>query len=66
METMYSVYDEETTEKARDVCRRFGICESGGSDYHGTTKPTSALGKGRGNLQIPYEFYEKLKDLQQA
>lgn len=63
METMYSTYDDETTQKAREVSRRFGICESGGSDFHGANKPHIALGTGQGNLQIPYEFYEKLKSL---
>ena len=63
METMYSTYDDETTAKAREVCRRFGLCESGGSDFHGANKPHIALGKGKGNLQIPYEFYERLKEL---
>lgn len=66
METMYSTYDEETTQKAREVCRRFGIQESGGSDFHGANKPHISLGKGQGNLEIPYEFYEKLKSLQEA
>ena len=63
METIYTTYDGETTQKAREICRRFGICESGGSDFHGANKPKIALGKGYGNLCIPYEFYEKLKAL---
>lgn len=63
METMYSTYDEDMTQKAREVCRRFGICESGGSDFHGANKPHISLGKGKGNLCIPYEFYEKLHEL---
>ena len=62
METMYSLYDEKTTEKARKVAKRFGILESGGSDFHGANKPHIQLGKGQGNLCIPYEFYEKLRD----
>ena len=63
METIYSTYDDATTEKAKEVCRRFGICESGGSDFHGANKPKISLGKGFGNLRIPYEFYERLKSL---
>ena len=63
METLYSTYDDETTQKAREVCRRFGICESGGSDFHGANKPKISLGKGLGNLRIPYEFYAKLYEL---
>lgn len=63
METIYSTYDDATTKKAKEVCRRFGICESGGSDFHGANKPKISLGKGYGNLQIPYGFYERLKSL---
>ena len=63
METIYSTYDDATTKKAKEVCRRFGICESGGSDFHGANKPKISLGKGFGNLRIPYEFYERLKSL---
>ena len=63
METIYSTYDDATTKKAKEVCRRFGICESGGSDFHGANKPKISLGKGFGNLRIPYGFYERLKSL---
>ena len=63
METMYTMYDAETTAKAREVSRRFGLLESGGSDFHGANKPHIALGKGENNLCIPYEFYEKLRAL---
>lgn len=63
METMYTMYDDATTERARQVCRRFGLLESGGSDFHGANKPHISLGKGEGNLCIPYEFYEKLHAL---
>ena len=66
METIYSTYDDETTEKAKEVCRRFGICESGGSDFHGANKPKISLGKGFGNLRIPYGFYERLKSLKKT
>lgn len=63
METIYSLYDDETSRRAKEVCARFGLCESGGSDFHGANKPDISLGKGKGNLTIPYEFYEKLKSL---
>lgn len=64
METMYSMYDDATTARAREVCRRHGLCESGGSDFHGANKPHISLGTGEGNLSIPYEFYETLRALQ--
>lgn len=62
METMYTMYDAETTTKAREVCRRFGLLESGGSDFHGANKPHITLGKGENDMSIPYEFYEKLRE----
>ena len=63
METLYSTYDDATTAKAKEICAAFGLLESGGSDYHGKNKPHIALGKGMGNLEIPYTFYENLRAL---
>ena len=47
----------------KSLAKKYGLLESGGSDFHGANKPHIALGTGQGNLQIPYEFYEKLKSL---
>ena len=66
MEVLYSMYDEETTEKSKKVCERFGLQASGGSDFHGANKPRIALGKGYGNLSIPYEYYERLRELKNS
>ena len=60
METLYTEYDRETTLKARAMAQRFGLGQSGGSDFHGAAKPGIALGKGRGSLAVPFEFYEAL------
>jgi len=62
METVYSTYDEITTQRVKQIAYRFGLLESGGSDFHGENKPDISVGKGRGNLQIPIEFLEKLKN----
>lgn len=63
METEYSEYDPETTRLARETAARFGLAQSGGSDYHGTIKPGLSLGTGRGNLAVPHVFYETLAAL---
>jgi hypothetical protein len=63
METMYSMYSPETTARAREVCLRYGLHESGGSDFHGANKPHISLGRGEDNLEIPYEFYKNLRAL---
>ena len=61
IETRYSEYDEEMTAKAASLAEEFSLGQSGGSDFHGQTKPHISLGTGRGNLLIPYEFYENMR-----
>ena len=63
MEIMYTLYSDDTAAKAAQVCKRFGLLPSGGSDFHGANKPGILIGKGKGNLSIPYEFYEDLRAL---
>ncbi|MBR5797743.1 MAG: PHP domain-containing protein, partial [Clostridia bacterium] len=50
METLYATYDEKTTALSRAIAHEYGLCESGGSDFHGERKPDIALGTGKGNL----------------
>ncbi len=61
METLYSTYDEETTALSRAIASEYGLCESGGSDFHGSRKPDISLGTGKGNLSVPCDFLTKLK-----
>lgn len=62
METIYSKYSEETSEKARRIAHEFGLLESGGSDFHGAAKPTVELGTGiGGNVAVPMELLEALR-----
>ena len=61
METRYSTYDQETTALAHSIAVEYGLCESGGSDFHAANKPDIALGSGKGNLAVPYEFLDKLR-----
>ena len=61
IETLYSKFSDEETRMAKELAMRFGLKESGGSDFHGTAKPEISLGTGCGNLCIPYEFAERLR-----
>lgn len=61
IETHYTTYDEETTKLAIAVAEEFGLKQSGGSDFHGEAKPDIDLGVGRGNLRVPYQFYEDMR-----
>lgn len=62
MEVYYSTYDIKTTALAKDLAARYGILESGGSDFHGANKPDISIGTGRGDLRIPGALLEMLKN----
>lgn len=61
METDYSTYSPETAALARSIADSHGLLRSGGSDWHGERKPDISLGIGRGDLFVPYEYFEALK-----
>ena len=60
IETIYTEFDEEMTNTAISLAEEFGLKQSGGSDFHGKTKPDIMLGVGWGNLKIPYKFYKDM------
>ena len=60
IETNYTEFDEKMTQCAVNLAQEFDLKQSGGSDYHGAAKPWISLGRGRGNLAVPYAFYEDL------
>ncbi len=40
---------------------KHNLLVTGGSDFHGSFKPKIDIGRGYGNLRVPYELLEKLK-----
>ncbi len=60
METQYVEYTPNQRKLSEALVEKHGILQSGGSDFHGDTKPLRRLGVGHGDLCIPFEFYEKL------
>ena len=61
MEVAYSTYDDATAACAARLADEFGLLPSGGSDYHGTKKADIKMGTGRGTLQVPAEWVDRLK-----
>lgn len=61
MECLYSGYTAEQSEYLRGIARRFGLCVTGGSDFHGSRKRRIDLGSGTGELAVPYELLELLR-----
>ena len=60
IETDYSTYDAYETKCAQKLALGNGLLFSGGSDYHGKAKTLIRLGVGKGNLNIPMEYYTEL------
>ena len=61
VEGYYSEYTEEMQEKYQNMAKELGLLISGGSDFHGEKKPQIQIGKGKGNLKIPYSILEEMK-----
>lgn len=61
LESYYSRHDALETELLVSLARRHGIAPTGGSDFHGSTKPDLALGRGTGSLAVPDELLVELE-----
>lgn len=62
MEAIYCTYTPSEERQMKELARQNGLLLSGGSDFHGKTKPNLNLGTGYGKLYIPYEILEKIKE----
>ena len=61
IEAIYSTYRWMDESRVKCLARKYELCITGGSDFHGSNKPDIDLGIGRGNLKIPYELWTNLK-----
>ena len=62
VEVYYSEHNKYFTNFLLSQASRLGLLVTGGSDFHGANKPDIKLGRGFGNLQVPYECFVKLKE----
>lgn len=62
VEGYYTEFTPEMETTFRAFAQTLGLLLSGGSDFHGANKPTIAIGKGYGNLEIPYSLLDALKE----
>ena len=44
-----------------DLAEKYALVTSGGSDFHGENFPDIALGRGRGNLEVPDSIVRPLQ-----
>jgi len=62
IEAFYTEHSQAQTLEYRALARRFDLVLSGGSDFHGATKPGVELGRGRGNLRVDISILETLRE----
>lgn len=56
VECYYTYHTVELTERLLARCKKHSLLATGGSDYHGSTKPQVQLGIGAGRLRVPIEL----------
>ncbi len=61
LEVHYSTHKPQQTADYLSVAKRLDLLVTGGSDFHGLTKPDIEVGVGRGNLRVPEKLLEPLK-----
>lgn len=62
IEAVYSSYSGADQRDMRRLAKKYDLLLSGGSDFHGTNKPTLQLGNGYGKLFVPEEFLDIQKE----
>ena len=61
IEAIYCTYSPAEEREMKQLAEKNGLLISGGSDFHGTTKPKLNLATGYGKLHIPHEVLETIK-----
>lgn len=61
IEGYYTDYTPDMESRYRAMAEELGLVISGGTDYHGANKPHISIGKGKGDLEIPYSVLDGLR-----
>lgn len=61
IEAIYCTYSTGEEREMKEFARKNNLLISGGSDFHGSTKPKLELATGYGKLYIPYSVLENIK-----
>lgn len=52
IEVYYSSHTQNDSMRLKEMCLRYGLLPTGGSDFHGSNKPDISIGSGRGGLRV--------------
>ena len=61
IEVHYSTHTKRQTTEYLDLAKRLNLLVTGGSDFHGITKPDIEVGTGRGDLKVSEKLLDPLK-----
>jgi 3',5'-nucleoside bisphosphate phosphatase len=61
IEVIHSDHDDAMIEKLSAIAERYKLTKTGGSDFHGASKPNIELGKA-GKRRIPRELFDNLRE----
>lgn len=62
LEAVYTTYTPSDERDIKRLAKKYDLLITGGSDFHGTTKPDTDLAVGYGKLFVPEELLDILKD----
>ncbi|MGQ0554881.1 MAG: PHP domain-containing protein [Nitrospiraceae bacterium] len=62
VEVYYSTHAARQTREYLSLAQQLGLLVTGGSDFHGLTKPEIEVGIGKGTLHIPTSLLPKMKE----
>ncbi len=62
VEVYYSTHAARQTREYLSLAQQLGLLVTGGSDFHGLTKPDIEVGIGKGALHIPTSLLPKMKE----
>lgn len=62
LEVYHSVHSFEDERYYLGVAQKYHLCISGGSDFHGKSKPDIKIGTGRGSLRVPASILAGIKN----
>jgi 3',5'-nucleoside bisphosphate phosphatase len=62
VEVYYSTHAARQTREYLSLAQQLGLLVTGGSDFHGLTKPDIDVGIGKGTLHIPISLLPKMKE----
>lgn len=62
VEVWHSDHTERDSALLLELANRYHLVPTGGSDFHGHHKADVILGRGRNNVQVPYDVYVRLEE----